>query len=116
MNLTESKDLFLAHSTNKQRFIDYLGKALCQSGCQVFHAKADADLLIVLKAVEAAKTMKTDQEDFHTKRLLGTSSMDLNYLLFLLTTSTTPSVTSSLTSSLLFEIAVELETWGGCYE
>ena len=59
MNLTESKDLFLAHSTNKQQFIDYLGKALCQSGCQVFHAKEDADLLIVQKAVEAAKTTKT---------------------------------------------------------
>ena len=59
MNLTESKDLFLTHSSNKQRFIDYLGKALCQSGCQVLHAKADADLLIVLKAVEVAKTTKT---------------------------------------------------------
>ena len=59
MNLTESKDLFLTHSTNKQSFIDFLGKALCLSGCQVFHAKSDADLLIVLKAVESAKTMKT---------------------------------------------------------
>ena len=59
MNLTESKDLFLTHFSNKQRFIDYLGKALCQSGCQVLHAKADADLLIVLKAVEVAKTTKT---------------------------------------------------------
>ena len=59
MNLTESKDLFLTHSTNKQRFIDFLGKVLRLSGCQVFHSKLDADLFIVLKAVESAKTMKT---------------------------------------------------------
>ena len=26
MNLTRSKDLFLAHSTNKQRFIAFLGR------------------------------------------------------------------------------------------
>ena len=70
MNLTESKDFFLAHSTNKQRFIDYLGKGLCQSGCQDFHAKADADLLIVLKAVEAAKTTKTVLVGDHTDLLV----------------------------------------------
>ena len=59
MNLTESKDLFLSDSTNKQRFINILGEQLHLSGSQVFHAKSDADLLIVLKAVESAKTMKT---------------------------------------------------------
>ena len=39
MKLTESKDLFLSDSTNKQRFIKMLGEHLHLSGCQVFHAK-----------------------------------------------------------------------------
>ena len=59
MKLTESKDLFLSDSTNKQRFIKMLGEHLHLSGCQVFHAESDADLLIVLKAVESAETTKT---------------------------------------------------------
>ena len=59
MKLTESKDLFLSDSTNKQRFIKMLGEHLHLSGCQVFHAKSDADLPIVLKAVESAETTET---------------------------------------------------------
>ena len=35
-----------------------LGEHLHHSGWQVFHAKSDADLLIVLKAVESAETTK----------------------------------------------------------
>ena len=53
MNL--SKGAFLTNVKNKKRFVHFLGDHLEASGCQVFHAKEDADLLIVNKTLEEAK-------------------------------------------------------------
>ena len=59
MNLTVPKEVFLSNSQNKQRFINFLGETLEVLGCTVFHDSADADLLIVQKAVESASSMET---------------------------------------------------------
>ena len=59
MNLTVTKEVFLSDSKNKQQFIDFLGTKLTNQGCQVFYDKADADLLIVQKAIESASSMDT---------------------------------------------------------
>ena len=40
---------------NKKQFVHFLGDHLEASGCQVFHAKEDADLLIVNKTLEEAE-------------------------------------------------------------
>ena len=53
------KEVFLSDSKNKQQFIDFLGTKLTNQGCQVFYDKADADLLIVQKAIESASSMDT---------------------------------------------------------
>lgn len=50
------KAAFLANSTNKHRFLSLLGFYLEQSGCEIKHAKGDADVLIVQTAVESAKS------------------------------------------------------------
>ena len=47
-----SKDLFLSNTKNKAKFIKLLGKALQSDGCEVYHARGDADLLICKKAIE----------------------------------------------------------------
>ncbi len=44
MKHTMKKDSFLANSTNKQLFINLLGKFL-EKKCKVFHAPGDADVL-----------------------------------------------------------------------
>ena len=44
---------------NKQSFINMLSRYLQQANCQVYHSTADADLLMVNKAVESARTMDT---------------------------------------------------------
>ena len=59
MNLTITKEAFLSDTSNKQRFVTLLGEQLEGSGCQVFHGKGDADVLIVLKALELANTKDT---------------------------------------------------------
>jgi len=56
MKLTMKKVNFLANSTNKQQFINMLGKYL-EKKCKVYHAQGDADVLIVQKAVESATLM-----------------------------------------------------------
>ena len=58
MNLTVTKEAFLGDPKNK-RFIDFLGAKLTNQGCQVFYDQADADLLIVQKAIESASSMDT---------------------------------------------------------
>lgn len=59
MLLTGKKEDFLSNKENKQRFINLLSQHLERHGCQVNHAKADADLLIVQTAIAAAeKTAK----------------------------------------------------------
>ena len=52
MILTVAKDLFLSDKANKQQFIGYLAQDLEAVGCEVFHATADADVLIVQKAID----------------------------------------------------------------
>ena len=59
MNLTVAKDLFLSDQTNKQQFIEYLAQDLESAGCQVCHATADADVLIVQKAVDSSELHDT---------------------------------------------------------
>ena len=59
MKITMKREIFLANSTNKQRFINLLSDRLKSKGCETFHADGDADLLIVLTAVKSAETMNT---------------------------------------------------------
>ena len=58
MALQSSKEQFLVNKENKQRFISALGATL-ETTCTVVHAKADADLDIVLAATECAETKVT---------------------------------------------------------
>ena len=46
--------LQLSSSANKQQLIDLLSSMLQSNGCITYHAKGDADVLIVTTAVEAA--------------------------------------------------------------
>ena len=59
MVISSKKDVFLSNTSNKQHFITFLGDKLMSVGCTVHHAKADADVLIVQKAVESAQTSAT---------------------------------------------------------
>lgn len=59
MKLQTKKDEFLANSRNKQRLINLLANTLRSAGCTVHHAKGDADLLIVTKAIEGAEIRDT---------------------------------------------------------
>jgi hypothetical protein len=52
------KENFLANRFNKQRFIDMLGSRLRENNYTVVHASDDADVKIVLTAVECAKSRK----------------------------------------------------------
>ena len=58
MVLRSTKEQFLANAENKQRFIFALGASL-EKICTVIHAKADADLQIVLTATESANFKST---------------------------------------------------------
>ena len=53
------KDRFLSNRKNKQSFINLLGRSLEQMGCQVSHARGDADLLIVKTTIESASHFNT---------------------------------------------------------
>ena len=59
MPITMVKAEFLSNKINKEKFVNLLGKELEKSHCEVYHADGDADLLIVLKAIESAKTQET---------------------------------------------------------
>ena len=59
MLLTIRKETFLANKENKQRFINMLAAKLKAEGCDVYHADADADLLIVQKGIEASVEEET---------------------------------------------------------
>ena len=59
MNITVSKEDFLTNNLNKKQFVSLLSRQLESTGSKVFMAKADADLLIVNKAIEAAETRNT---------------------------------------------------------
>ena len=56
--LQTSKEQFLVNKLNKQRFISALGVAL-ETTSTVVYSKADADLDIVLAAIDCAKTKAT---------------------------------------------------------
>ena len=58
MTLILKKDLLLKikKNSNKQAFIEMLGKKLQSSGFCVFHADDDADMLFVKKAIEVSQT------------------------------------------------------------
>ena len=58
MVLQTSKEQFLVNKLNKQRFISALGVAL-ETTSTVVYSKADADLYIVLAAIDCAKTKAT---------------------------------------------------------
>ena len=47
------------NTENKQTFINSLARKLESVGCIVYHAKSDADTLIVSKAIESALTSET---------------------------------------------------------
>ena len=49
----------MANSKNKQKFIDLLSSKLKAAGVRTEHAKADADLLIVKTAIDAAANEDT---------------------------------------------------------
>ena len=53
------KEKFLANRENKQRFISILSKELEKAGCCCFHAKEDADLMIVKTALNSSNKTET---------------------------------------------------------
>ena len=57
--VTMKKEQFLANRQNKQRFIFMLSEELKKNNCEVHHASGDADLLIVMKAVQSANSSNT---------------------------------------------------------
>ena len=59
MKLSGTKDLFLSNKTNKQNFISMLGAELQKYNCKVYHDSADADYLIVRKAIDTGASMDT---------------------------------------------------------
>ncbi|XP_006815272.1 sulfotransferase 1C3-like [Saccoglossus kowalevskii] len=70
MILTAKKELFLANKENKQRFINMLSEKLQLAGCDVHHAKGDADLLIAQTALTSAESMNTVLEGEDTDLLV----------------------------------------------
>ena len=58
-DMKKKKELFLLNTENKQTFINSLARKLESVGCIVYHAKSDADTLIVSKAIESALTSET---------------------------------------------------------
>ena len=46
-------------SANKQNFLKQLGDDLQATGCEIFYAPSDADVLIAQKAIESASVQDT---------------------------------------------------------
>ena len=59
MALQMRKEDFLSNKENKQRFITMLSERLGAHGCDIRHAAADADLLIVQTAIAVSATHNT---------------------------------------------------------
>ena len=59
MNFTVTKEDFFANNLNKKQLVSWLCRQLESTGSKVLMAKADADLLIVKKAIEAIETRYT---------------------------------------------------------
>jgi len=83
--MNSKKERFLANSRNKQKFMHLLSGKLQTAGVETHHADADADLLIVLTAIESAKTQETVLvgEDTDLLVLLCFHAKDLPHKLFL---------------------------------
>lgn len=54
MVIKSKKEHFLAHSRNKQKFVNMLSAQLQKTGCRTIHAEGDADVLIAKTAVSSA--------------------------------------------------------------
>ena len=74
MQVALKKEVLLANSKNKQRFINLLGEYLESRGCRVLHAKGDANVLIAKTSVESA---------YHQDTILVGDDTDLLVLLCL---------------------------------
>ena len=59
MCLTVAKDIFLSNPMNKQNFLKPLGDDLQATGCKIFYALSDADVLIAQKAIKSASVQDT---------------------------------------------------------
>ena len=59
MVLDIKKERFLSNKKNKQKFLNLLKRKLLEQGYDVHSAEEDADLLIVLTAVELAENLST---------------------------------------------------------
>lgn len=57
--LCSKKENFLKNKENKQRFLHMLSNKLEIAGCTTFHAKGDADTLIVRTAIDCAEVVNT---------------------------------------------------------
>ena len=70
--VTVKKEQFLANRQHKQRFIFMLSEELKKNNCETQHALGDADLLIVLKAVQSVTSSNTvlDGDDTYLLVLL----------------------------------------------
>ena len=82
MQLTTTKDIFLANVTNKHNVIDMLSRYLQREGCVTHHARGGADLLIAHTAVQSAASKKHCS---HSRRHgLGHSSVLLSRISWIL--------------------------------
>ena len=59
MKVTLTKDNFLANPKNKQRFINMPSRFLQDDNCPTYHAKGDADVMIIKTALESARERHT---------------------------------------------------------
>ena len=59
MVLDIKKERFLSNKKNKRKFLNLLKRKLLEQGYDVHSAEEDADLLIVLTAVELAENLYT---------------------------------------------------------
>ena len=85
MIMNVKKDMFLSNKKNKQSFLCLLSRKLEQIGCQVSHARGDADMLIVQTAIQSSsrfsKVLVGDDTDllillcFHTPVWGGQSQL-----------------------------------------
>ena len=82
--VTMTKEQFLANRQNKQRFIFMLSEELKKNNCEVHHASGDADLLIVMIAVQSANSSNTllVGDDTDLLVLLCYASIESHDLLF----------------------------------
>ena len=70
MILTVKMELFLLNTAIMQSLINSLGRKIESFGCIVYHAKSDADTLIVSKEFESPVTSETIAVAEHTDLLV----------------------------------------------